>query len=147
LGGIRCEASGAIVFVQLIDIFQQYDVSKQVERFFKTNIVTAVADIVTSVGVSLQREEEVTCPGCRKSWREPTARLQSLAKASRDGLASLECDSCLLRFEMAPLQGSDSNISSLEPKAYRSRFLQFARNKVFEDYDPAIVAERLRLGL
>jgi hypothetical protein len=146
-GGLRCEATGATVFVQLIDVLQRYDLSKKAERFFKTTFVTTLADLASSVGASLQREEEVTCPGCRARWREPTARLQALAKASPDGLAPLRCDACALRFEAAPLQSGDSNISSLEPTAYRARLLAFLRLKVFEDYDPLREAERKRLGL
>jgi hypothetical protein len=145
-GGLRCEATGATVFVQLIDVLQRYDLSKKAERFFKTTFVTTLADLASSVGASLQREEEVTCPGCRARWREPTARLQALAKAAPDGLAPLRCDSCALRFEAAPLQSGDSNISSLEPTAYRARLIAFLRQKVFEDFDPLREAERKRLG-
>ncbi len=53
-----------------------------------------------------------------------------------EGCAARQSSACALRFEAAPLQSGDSNISSLEPTAYRVRLIAFLRQKVFEDFDP-----------
>jgi transposase-like protein len=124
-GGLRDEQTGAIYFVHLIDVLQRFDFSKQAERFFKTKLLTPLKSLVLDDG-------KVSCPSCKHSWPRLPPRQDSAAAGQTgimtDMLERYRCSRCGFSFQVSSLR--DTNISSIEPDAYRNRFLDFLRNKV-----------------
>uniref|UniRef100_A0A7S2SHP4 PIPK domain-containing protein n=1 Tax=Mucochytrium quahogii TaxID=96639 RepID=A0A7S2SHP4_9STRA len=129
-GGIRSQYGGTY-FVSLIDVLQSYDFSKQMERFMKTKVLTTVHSYV----MSKQNEETLTCPRCRVSRKMNRASLTNNNTLDPGAVIQVQCYSCGLRYGHAPMQKVDQNISSVEPKTYRMRFLEFVQSRV-------LVAER-----
>ena len=69
-GGLR-SMTGEVFFVGLIDILQVYNVQKQLERFMKTNVRSAL----NAMALRKQAQddllvEELTCPQCSKAFKQ-----------------------------------------------------------------------------
>lgn len=131
-GGIRCERTGSVYYICLIDILQHFDTSKMVERFVKTRVLAPLK--------AMADPGKVECPSCLHAWQKlPDRTKYDLHSASRvasrpslhnpsSPLESYQCPKCGHTFQTTST--TDTNISSVQPAHYRARFLHFVTTKV-----------------
>jgi len=127
-GGLTCQGTRATYFISIIDVLQDYDATKQVERFVKTKVLGVVSSVMGPKITNGAIDEQVTCIYCKSVFN------QSFHIPMEAKVVSITCPFCMQTFDLCPdfIAKSDINISSLEPALYRSRFTDFVRARVLK---------------
>ena len=136
-GGLRAQSQlqngytqpeAIVYFVAIIDVLQQYDASKQIERFAKVNVLSLMPKFNFKEHAA---GNQADCPWCEHSNMVDPETLQHIVTTFQ---FQVLCEQCERQFDWVPTAWAkdDTNVSAIDPLSYLDRFVQFCSTKVLQ---------------